>query len=214
MVLTATLLALTLAQPKIPPRPATPATAAAAGAVKGTAAVPAPAPEPDLPEWGMALETAIPEGVGLNVMYRPVPFLRLWAGPAWNYAAFGVQGGAGVALANWGVTPVLSVEAGRYFSTDVSQFLTKAGGVPDEMLPLLEKLSVNYAAAMLGLEFGSPRGFSFAFRLGLARLSLKAQGKGTITQDDGNGGQTTIDFQDPRFAATMPALKLSFTYWF
>lgn len=209
MVATATLLALTLAQPQLPPRPGTPPPAEAQPAPAAVAPTP-PSELIPLPEWGVALESGFPEGLGLNVMYRPVPFARLWAGPAWNYAAFGLQGGAGLVLANWGVTPVLSVEAGRYFSSDVSRFLSSAGGVPDEMVPLLESLSMNYAAAMLGLEFGSPRAFSFAVRVGLARLSVKANGSGTITQDDG----TTIRFEDPRFAATMPALKLSFSYWF
>ncbi|MFT3917563.1 MAG: hypothetical protein QM704_26795 [Anaeromyxobacteraceae bacterium] len=241
-MLTATLLALTtLAEPKLPPKPTTAATAApsttstskpaASGEAQPATAAPAkPAPatpaaapppavavpvaDPGYPEWGTAIDAGIPGGVNLDVIYRPIPFIRLWAGPAWNYAAFGFQGGAGVALANWGITPVLSVEAGRYFSTDVAQFVKGGGSVPDEMKPLLQKISLNYAAALLGFEFGSPRGFSFALRLGLARMSLATHGSGTFTQDNGQGGTTSVKFTDPRFTATAPALKLGFQYWF
>lgn len=198
-----------------PARPAaTPPAKPATAPPPATPAVAAPVADPGYPEWGTAIDAGIPGGVNLDVLYRPMPFIRLWAGPAWNYAAFGFQGGAGVALANWGITPVLSVEAGRYFSTDVAQFVKSGGSVPAEMKPLLQKISLNYAAALLGFEFGSPRGFSFALRLGLARLSLATHGSGTFTQDNGQGGTTSVKFTDPRFTATAPALKLGFQYWF
>lgn len=196
------------------PAPSTPAKPAAAAPAAAPPPAAPPVADPGYPEWGMAIDAGLPGGVNLDVLYRPIPFIRLWAGPAWNYAAFGFQGGAGVALANWGITPVLSVEAGRYFSTDVAQFVGSGGSVPAEMKPLLQKISLNYAAALLGFEFGSPRGFSFALRLGLARMSIETHGSGTFTQDNGQGGQTSVKFTDPRFTATSPALKLGFQYWF
>jgi hypothetical protein len=170
--------------------------------------------EPALPEWGLSVDASIPAGIALDAVYRPVPFVRLWAGPAWNYAAFGFQAGAGLVLVRWAVTPVLTVEAGRYFAADISRFLDRAGGIPSEMLPLLEDVRYSYAAAHLGLEFGSQRGFSFAFRLGLARVSIKTSGTGEVVRDEGTPDETRLVFVNPRFAGTAPSLKLGFTYWF
>jgi hypothetical protein len=162
----------------------------------------------------VSLVAAVPEGAALAAMYRPVPFLRLWAGPAWNYTSFGLQGGVGLVLARWAVTPILSVEAGRYFATDLTPYFKNAGSIPDEMVPLLQDVKYSYAAAHLGLEFGSQRGFSFCLRLGLAAVSVKTSGSGEVITDEGTPDETHLVFVDPRFGAVAPSLKLGFNYWF
>jgi hypothetical protein len=219
----AALLALTLSQarpaPTVPPRPtgsarvpdATPSGDPAAPAMVPPARPPA---EPGLPEFGLALDAAFPQGVALGALYRPLPFLRLWAGPAWSYPAFGVQGGLGLVLVRWAVTPVVSVEAGRFFATDLSPFVKRAGSVPSEMLPLLTDVRYSYAAAHLGFEFGSQRGFTFALRLGLSRLSIRTSGTGTVKTNEGTPDETTLVFVNPRFGGTAPSLKLGLSYWF
>jgi len=215
MFLTATLLALTLAQanpaatqPQIPPRPAS-APAATIPAAAAPAATAVEAQAPGFPRYGLSLETSFPQGVALNFLYRPIDRVRLWAGPAWSYVAWGFQGGAGIALANWGVTPVLSAEAGRYFGADLT-----FGDVPEELQPLLDDVAMDYAATHLGLEMGSPRGFSFSVRLGVAWVRVKTRGEGTVVNDEGTPDESRVTFVDPSFSAATPSVKLGFNYWF
>jgi hypothetical protein len=217
MSLTATVLALCVAQtspaatkPQIPPRPTgAPAATIPAATTPGAPAAAAQTQTPDFPRFGVSLETSFPQGVGLSVLYRPVNRVRLWAGPAWNYVAWGVQGGAGFALANWGITPVLSVEAARFFGADLSY-----GGVPDELQPLLQDVSMDYAATHLGLEMGSPRGFSFSIRVGLSWVWVQTRGEGTVVNDAGTPDESRVTFADPSFSAAAPSVKLGFNYWF
>jgi len=214
----AALLALSLAQakpaPTVPPRPAGSAAIPAPATAAPAASRATPATEPALPDFGLTFDAAFPQGIALGVVYRPLPFLRLWAGPSWNYAAFGLQGGIGLVLVRWAVTPVLSLEAGRYLATDLSPFLDGAGAIPDEMVPLLRDVSYSYGAAHLGLEFGSQRGFNFSVRLGLARLAIRTNGSGQVTTNEGTPDETTLVFVNPRFSGTSPSLKLGCTYWF
>jgi hypothetical protein len=182
------------------------------------AAAPAPAeqppPTPLRPEaksrWGLLLDAGVPGGVSLSVVYRPTSIVRLWAGPAWNYVAWGAQGG--VALVPWHfvVSPVLSGEVGRFFGADVS-FLTRTGdAVPDGLRPLLESMTYTYAAAHLGLDFGSQRRFLFSLRAGLSYVAFDTRGTATVSE----GAGSTVTFSDPRIRGTLPSVKLGLHYWF
>ncbi|HET7824625.1 MAG TPA: hypothetical protein VFK90_04800 [Anaeromyxobacter sp.] len=136
--------------------------------------------------------------------------LRLFAGPAWNYLGFGIQGGVSIAPWRFGVTPVLTVEGGRYFGANAS-FVARGGqGVPPELEPLLKDMSYAYAAVHAGIEIGSQDGFAFVLDLGLGYVALDA--KGTVTKTDASGATAT--FRDPRVRATLPTLKLGIHYWF
>lgn len=167
-------------------------------------------PSPGAGRFGLLVDLGLPEGAALSATFRPVESVRFFAGPAWNYVGWGVQGGVSLAPWHLAVTPVLTAEAGRYFGADLS-FVTKGGqGVPEELRPLLGSMTYSYAAILLGLEFGSQRGFTFSLNLGLSYISLDA--KGTVTKDDGSGNVVT--FSDPKVRATLPSLKLGFHYWF
>jgi hypothetical protein len=161
-------------------------------------------------QWGVLLGAGLPQGATLSAAYRPVPSLRLFAGPAWNYVGFGVQGGIAVAPWHLAATPVITVEAGRYFGADVS-FITKGGqGIPTELSSLLKDMTYTYAAVHAGIELGSQNGLSFAVDVGLGYIAL--EGKGTVTKTDASG--STVTFKDPRVSATLPSLRLGLHYWF
>lgn len=160
--------------------------------------------------FGVLLEAGLPEGATISAAYRPVPSLRLFAGPAWNYVGVGLHGGIAIAPWHLAATPVLTVEAGRYFGADVS-FVTKGGqGIPPELASLLKDMTYTYAAVHAGIELGSQNGLSFAIDLGLGYIALET--KGTVTKTDGSG--STVTFKDPRLSATLPSLKLGLHYWF
>lgn len=203
------LLTLALAQTAKPA-----ATAPSTGAAIPQAAQPAADAEPRYPEFGLSLDAAAPAGVTLAFVYRPVPFVRLWLGPAWNYLAFGGEGGVGIAPFQGKVTPVLSLEAGRYRSANVkARFGIKSGTDANDPSVLLEDVAVSYGSVLLGIEMGSPRGFSFGLRVGLSRLWLKMGRTATFSADQ-NGQPTTLTLVDPTAGGVTPALKLGFTYWF
>jgi len=188
------------------------------GVAPAAAELSAPAPPPTAmaprkraarSAWGLLIDAGFPEGASVSGVYRPVPSVRFWAGPAWNYVGFGVQGGIAVAPWRWALTPVLSAEAGRYFGADVS-FIANGDGVPSDLKPLLDKMAYTYAALHTGIEIGSQNAFAFSLRVGLAYVSLAT--KGSITTTDSGGGSAT--FTDPRVRGTLPSVKLGVHVWF
>jgi hypothetical protein len=190
-----------------PPQSATTAAASVA-----TAPPVAPTPRA-ASHFGMLLETGVPEGIAVGVTFRPVPSIRFWAGPAWNYLSFGGQLGVTVIPFQWALAPSLSVEGGRYFRADLTRVLRTGSGVPSDVEPLLKDVGYDYAAAHLGLELGSQRGFAFSLRAGLAYLRVKTHGR-TQPTSSGAPGEPEVYFVDPSVNATVPSVKLGFHYAF
>ncbi len=166
------------------------------------------------PRWGLLVGAGFPEGIVADAVYRPVPEVRLFAGPMWNYVGWGVQGG--VTLIPWhlGVSPLLSLEAGRYFSADATFLAGKAGGVPAQIEPLLRHVAYDYAAARVGIEIGTRDAFAITIEAGLSYLSLTATGTATSQVDVGSGTIATVAFTNPHLRGTMPSVKAGVQLWF
>jgi len=84
---------------------------------------------------------------------------------------------------------------------------------------LMKDVSVTYAAALLGLEFGSQRGFCFDLKLGYTWLRVDSKGTGTFTGSGGTIGagttnEATIRVTNPTLRATAPTVQLGFQYFF
>lgn len=163
--------------------------------------------------FGVLLDLGFPEGASVSAVYRPVPAVRVFAGPAWNVVAFGIQGGVVVVPWHLGISPVLSLEGGRYFARDASFLAENASGVPQEIGPLLHDVAYDYAAVHVGLEVGARDGLALTLRAGLARVSLRARGTATVTSDS-DGSTTTATFRDPHLSGTIPSVKLGLQLWF
>jgi hypothetical protein len=180
------------------------------------AAAPARAQELEAPghsRFGLVLDAGFPEGASLSAVFRPIPEVRLWAGPAYNRLAAGIQGGATIVPWHLGISPILSLEAGRYFSADASFLANDESGVPGELAPLLRDLRYSYAAAHVGLEIGTRDGLALSLRAGLAYVSLQARGTTTTTHDEG-GSSVTVTFGDPSLRGVVPSVKLALQLWF
>ncbi len=173
---------------------------------------PGPAP-PDAVRWGLVLDGGFPQGAALSAVFRPVSHVRFWAGPAWNYAGFGVQGGIAVVPWHFALTPVLSAEVGRYFGADVGFIAREGQGIPAELRPLLRDMTYTYGAVLAGIEIGSQERFTLSLRAGLAYVSLATRGTVTTEQTDASG-TTTVQLKDPRVRGTLPSVKLGVHYWF
>ncbi len=165
------------------------------------------------PRWGLLLGGGFPEGIAADAVFRPVPEVRLFAGPMWNYVGWGAQ--AGVTLLPWqmGVSPILSLEVGRYFRADATFLAGKAGGVPAEVEPLLAHVAYDYASAHVGVEIGTRDAFAITVLAGLSYVSLTANGT-TTTQVDVSGTTATVTFTDPHLRGTMPSVKVGVQLWF
>jgi hypothetical protein len=197
-----------------PPAPAaetaTPAADAAAAVAAATSEPEAGARRLPLPRWGIAIGAGFPDFANASLMFRPWRALRLYAGPAWNYFAWGVQGGVAVAPWNWWITPVLSLEAGKFRPSNLGSLIDDDDEDAAQVKPLVERVDYSYAALDLGFEIGSPRGFALALRFGLSHVNIGAKGTGSSSEDDGS----SVSLRDPKFRGTLGSAKLDLQYWF
>ncbi len=170
---------------------------------------PAPAaPLARLPRLGLVLDAGLPSGAGLLLQARPFDAVRVQAGPMWSGVGWGVKGGVVVAPFRWAVSPTLEAEGGYGFRADLS-FLADRGDVPRELKPVLAHARYLYAAGYLGLDLGSPRGFSVFVRGGLAWLRVTAPGTARTTSSGG-----TLEIGDATLTATVPCAKVGLQLWF
>lgn len=163
-----------------------------------------------VPPFGLALGSGFPDFATASLVYRPVSLVRVSAGPAWNYVGWGLQGGVSLVPWSFWIAPVVSLEAGRFFRTNLGFLAKDSGGVPPEMKPLLEKIDFSYAALDVGIELGNQRGFSASILLGVSYVSIAAHGTVTHTGDDG----TVVSMTNPALHGTLPSVKVGVQYWF
>jgi hypothetical protein len=159
---------------------------------------------------GLQLSVGVPQGFTAGAALRPLPWLRGHAALAHNVLGPGVQGG--VTLLPWrgAVTPTLTVEAGRFFETDVSDDFS--GTFPDAFDPSLREFGYDFFAAQLGVEFGSQEGLAFFLRGGLAWVRSGLDG--VEDYRDADAPDTTIDVSDVKLRATIPTVNLGLVWHF
>lgn len=180
----------------------------------GAAAAPgATRPAKGASPFGLLVGGGFPEGASASLVYRPVPEVRLFAGPAWNYVAWGVQGGVTLVPWHMGISPILSLEVGRYFSADATFLASQSSGIPEEVKPLLGDVSYGYAAIHAGIEIGTRDAFAIDVRAGLSYVSLTANGTTSTTGTSG-GSTAVVTFTDPHLSGTIPSVKVGVQLWF
>lgn len=165
------------------------------------------------PRWGLLVSGGFPEGLAGSVVFRPVPEIRLYAGPMWNYVGWGAQGGVTIMPWQLGISPFLSLEAGRYFAADVTFLAGRAGGVPEDIEPLLKHVGYDYASAHVGVEIGTRDAFALVVEAGLSYLTLTASGTAS-SQVDVSGTTATVTFSDPHVRGTAPSVRVGVQTWF
>lgn len=184
--------------PPPPPEPAAPSAPARSG----------------LPRLGVTLDAGLPDGAALALVYRlPWRSFRASGGASWTGIGWGVQAGLGWTPLRWIVTPSLNLEAGHTFDGDLTWLADRASGIPDGVRPLLRRIGYDVVSAQLGLELGSPRGFSMFVRAGLSYFDLRLHGTGSATSGSGSS-EATFSVTDPRLRATTPSAKLGVLWWF
>ncbi|HYV47550.1 MAG TPA: hypothetical protein VFA20_21970 [Myxococcaceae bacterium] len=180
---------------------------------------PAPAEQPT--NWGIMLEGGIPDGVGASAIFRPMTWLRLSAGGAYNFVAFGFRGGVSVAPFYFPFTPSLNLDVGHFLGGDATPILATAFQGTGYDVPnsaLLKQVAYDYADATLGLEFGIPKTFTIFLRLGVSYLRTTLHGFQELVQQSAAGANnppdTSITAQDPTITLTAPSIKLGVIVYF
>lgn len=201
-------LAVVLAAPT--PAAAVPQETPPAPAVAPSAAAPAPAVSPaeePSPQFGLQLAVGAPDGAVLSFTYSPLYWLLLDAGFAYTLAP-GFVLGVEFRPIDFVVFPLVRGEYGYYFTGNTADQIKKWVGLPEASWPLIGDASYNWFSGLVGIGFGSRRGFSAALEGGIGYLSLNVKG-GTATS-----GGSTITTDPYKVTAFMPVARISFLYFF
>jgi len=166
---------------------------------------PAAAPAPG--RWGGALEVGLPGGVGLALVYRPVPWARASLGA--GYAVVGKVLSLGVAVTPlpWVVAPALELRGGHSFSTNAARLFGDDQGASGTTRKMLESLSYDYLSAELGADIGSRR-YRFFLRAGLGTIWFRGPAATAPTMV--NGQVATLSAAATRMKLTAPVARLGF----
>ncbi|HEX9289729.1 MAG TPA: hypothetical protein VF904_09400 [Anaeromyxobacteraceae bacterium] len=162
---------------------------------------------------GLAIDGGLPDGASATVLYRPWKFLRFGGGLLYNYIGYGVRGGVSV-LPYFPIAPSLTLEAGHYFEANANARIAQYGSVPEELKPLLDRVSYTFANAQLGLELGHPDWFVFYVRAGLSRVWFTAHGADRVASSQGSSGNTRVTVEDPNIRLGIPNVKAGFMLFF
>jgi hypothetical protein len=194
--------------PAAPEGPAQPqAQAQAQTQVEAPVAAPAAARGSDFTRWGVSLDAGLPDALGVSVLFRPLPFLRLHGGMATNTIGFAARAGAGVAF-YFPITPTLDVDVGHYFPADYAAGLASRGvAVPAPFDVLVRGAGYTWASAMAGLELGWQRHFSLFVRAGVSYLQ-------TSVPLASAANDPTLTASDTVIRATLPSAKVGFLIYF
>jgi hypothetical protein len=172
---------------------------------------PAQPREPHLARWGLATDvglSGIMPDAALLLAMRPVPWLRMHAGGAYNGFALGVRGGA--SLVNPFVIPLsLTCEGGHFFEGDANKAVRWfTSDVQD--IASLRRFSYDYLNVMGGLEMqGHHLGFYVRGGLTWMRTTIK-----DFEQSVHDVAQVDLQASDPKVSYRGPTLRLGTTYFY
>lgn len=170
------------------------------------------APEPQLRRFGVLLDAGAPHGVGVSAVLRPVPWLRLQAGPTTNTLSFGLRGGASILPLQTLFAPSFNVEAGHYFGSDYNDVVDWLGATPSRTAAAISDVTYNYVSGSVGLEVGSASRFNFFLHLGLSYVALGVDDASALLQDATD--DPTVTARGLAVRATVPSVKLGFLLYF
>lgn len=165
-----------------------------------------------LPMLGMVVDLGVPSGLGISAVVRPLPWLRGHGGFAHNGAGFGIRGGVGLVPFQWVVSPALNLQLGHFFEGDATGAVKKFIVVPDFGDEALQRLHYTYFNAHVGLEVGSPSGFSFFLRGGPSWFKSRIHGLEKAMNRNADGVSYTA--VDPNLSGVIPSAELGCTLYF
>jgi hypothetical protein len=209
---------LALAQepaPEAPPASAVPLVEAPpVSAVPLVEALPEPAegePSERLPWLGAQLDLGVPAGVGLSAVLRPLPWLRLQGGPAYNTIAWGGRGGISLGWFPSTFTPTLTLEGGAFAEGDATSIASNFAKLGVLGSGVAKQFNYGFGSALVGVEVGSPN-FTFFARGGASYVGATLHGFQTALQ--ASTGSASIVAQDPTLTAVLPSFEAGVMVFF
>ncbi|MBJ6759882.1 hypothetical protein JGU66_03850 [Myxococcaceae bacterium JPH2] len=161
---------------------------------------------------GLLVDAGAPHGVGVSAVVRPMPWLRLQAGPTTNSLSFGLRGGVSVLPLQTFISPSINAEAGHYFGSDYNDVIDWLGRTPGPATAGIRDVAYDYVGGSLGLEVGASNRFNFFLHLGLSYVALNVKDPTPLLQDATNDDSVTAGPLHVR--ATIPSVKLGFIFYF
>jgi hypothetical protein len=168
---------------------------------------------------GLGIDGGAPGGGAAVLLIRPLWWLRLNGGLAYNVAGFGYRAGITLAPAEWAVTPTLNIDAGQYLSGDMNKVVTVTDSnstYQAAVRSLLSKTTYKFATAQLGLEIGSQRRFVFYLRGGLTYVESSLSGSDitAMAQAKNPDPNNTFTFRgDTKVSGILPCASLGFNFF-
>ncbi|MCL2013227.1 MAG: hypothetical protein FWG75_10635 [Cystobacterineae bacterium] len=121
---------------------------------------------------GLRLDFGFPDGMGLDFLGYPLPFLQVHLGMATNLFGVGFRAGLSFILSQSMLRPVLTVEAGHHFN-GASWVLSQNTAPLDR--DFFSSIQYTFLNTLAGFDVGSAN-VAFTFRLGSSFLFFKSKG--------------------------------------
>lgn len=177
------------------------------------AALAAPASADDMTRVGMQLDLGLPGAAGATLVYRPMWWVRVDGGLAYDYVGYGARAGIKLAASHGFVTPTIGVDAGHFFTGDASELMATSDPA---MQQLLKNAVYDFATAHLGFEIGSQRRFSFYMRGGISYVAATASGAALTAALDEQLSDSMLVARvgDAKLRAVLPSASVGFNIFF
>ncbi|MCE9673648.1 hypothetical protein LY474_38175 [Myxococcus stipitatus] len=162
--------------------------------------------------FGVLLDAGAPHGVGLSAVLKPLPWLRLQAGPTTNTLSLGIRGGISILPLQTFIAPSLNAEAGHSFGADYKEVVDWLGAKPSSNYDSIRDVSYDYVAGTVGLEIGAASRFNFYLHLGLSYVRMGVDDATALLQDATDDPDVTA--RNLTLRATIPSVKVGFIFYF
>jgi hypothetical protein len=147
---------------------------------------------------GLMLDVGVSDLLGLSVVARPVPQLRVHVGGTTDLFSGGIQGGASYIPLKTIASPSLTVEGGYVFKSTTH-------GIPQSLGIPIEGNEIGYGHfdAHAGLEVGAQKRVSFFLHAGVSYLDI------SVTPEAGSN----MGFKNASLHVWTPSAKLGLMVW-
>ncbi|WP_240356904.1 MULTISPECIES: hypothetical protein [Myxococcus] len=161
---------------------------------------------------GLLVDAGAPHGIGVSAVFKPLPWLRLQAGPTTNTLSLGLRGGLSILPMQTFISPSINVEGGHYLGSDYNDVVDWLGATPTSATSSIRDISYDYVAGSVGLEIGASSRFNFFLHLGLSYVRMGVDDASALIEDA--TGESDITARNLTVRATIPSVKVGFLFYF
>ncbi|NTX11821.1 hypothetical protein HUA76_13555 [Myxococcus sp. CA056] len=161
---------------------------------------------------GLLVDAGAPHGIGVSAVFKPLPWLRLQAGPTTNTLSLGFRGGLSLLPMQTFISPSINVEGGHYFGSDYNDVVDWLGATPTSATSAIRDISYDYVAGSVGLEIGAANRFNFFLHLGLSYVRMGVDDASALIEDATD--ESDITARNLTVRATIPSVKVGFLFYF